>query len=74
LGGPPDEELPTVAGAMSRMGRKKQRKATITLQCLLRFETREDREAVLYLMRRFSSATRFAHQRLLEGMEDREVR
>jgi predicted transposase len=53
---------------------KKRRKATIALQCRLRFETQEDREAVLYLMRRFSSATRFAYQRLLEGMEGREVR
>jgi predicted transposase len=56
------------------MGRKKRRKATITLRCLLRFETREDREAVLSLMRRFSAAVRFAYSRLLEGMEDREVR
>jgi predicted transposase len=42
----------------------------ITLQCRLGFQNEQDRKAVLELMRRFSSAMRFAYQRLLEG-EDR---
>jgi len=39
----------------------------ITLQCLLEFENEKDKEVVLDLMRRFSSATRYAYKRLLEG-------
>jgi IS605 OrfB family transposase len=42
----------------------------ITLQCKIEFQSAQDREIVLSLMRRFSSAMRFAYQRLLEG-EDR---
>ncbi|MCI4409110.1 MAG: IS200/IS605 family accessory protein TnpB-related protein [Thermofilum sp.] len=42
----------------------------ITLQCRLEFQNEQDREVVLDLMRRFSSAMRYAYQRLLEG-EDR---
>jgi hypothetical protein len=38
----------------------------ITLQCQLEFENRQDKKAVLDLMRRFSSASRYAYQRLLE--------
>jgi len=39
----------------------------ITLQCLLEFETNKDRDTVLDLMRKFSSAMRYAYKRLLEG-------
>jgi IS605 OrfB family transposase len=42
----------------------------ITLQCRVEFQSVWDREVLLSLMRRFSSAIRFAYQRLLEG-EDR---
>jgi len=42
----------------------------ITLQCRIEFQSDQDREVLLSLMRRFSSAMRFAYQRLLEG-EDR---
>ncbi len=45
----------------------------LTLQCQLRFECQKDQEAVSELMRRFSSAMRFAYQRLLEGKEESEV-
>jgi hypothetical protein len=37
-------------------------------QCLLEFQNKQDKEAVLDLMRRFSSATRYAYQRLLESV------
>ena len=39
----------------------------ITLECLLEFETKEDINAILDLMRRFSSVMRYAYKRLLEG-------
>jgi len=39
----------------------------ITLECLLEFETNENRDIVLDLMRRFSSAIRYAYKRLFEG-------
>jgi predicted transposase len=45
----------------------------LTLQCQLRFECQKDQEAVSELMRRFSSAMRFAFKRLLEGKEESEV-
>ena len=38
----------------------------LTLQCLLEFENEKDKEEVLDLMRRFSSAMRYAYKRLLE--------
>jgi len=38
----------------------------ITLQCQIEFQNKQDKEAVLDLMRRFSSAMRYAYQRLLE--------
>ncbi len=40
----------------------------------MRFPSRENREALLDLMRRFSSATRFAYQRLLEGYSREELK
>jgi len=38
------------------------------------FPKKEDERAVLDLMRRFSSATRFAYQRLLEGQDRKELK
>jgi len=38
----------------------------ITLQCQLEFQNKQDKEVVLNLMCRFSSAMRYAYQRLLE--------
>jgi len=45
----------------------------ITLQCQLEFQNKQDKEIVLDLMRRFSSALRFAYQRLLEGNNRNEL-
>jgi len=39
----------------------------ITLEFLLELETKEDINAILDLMRRFSSVMRYAYKRLLEG-------
>jgi predicted transposase len=38
------------------------------------FPKKEDEQAVLDLMRRFSSATRFAYNRLLEGQDRKELK
>jgi len=46
----------------------------ITLQCLLEFQSYEDKIAVLKLMRSFSSCMRFAYQRLLEKWERKSLR
>ena len=46
----------------------------ITLQCKLKFKNREDREKILSLMRRFSSAQRYAYKRLLEGKTRNELK
>jgi predicted transposase len=46
----------------------------LTLQCLLEFETKEDINAILYLMRRFSSAMRYADKRLLEGEKRKDLK
>jgi predicted transposase len=46
----------------------------ITLQCLLEFQNTQDKEAVLDLMRRFSSAMRYAYQRLLEGEKRKDLK
>jgi len=43
------------------------------LECMLEFEKEEEKEKVLALMRRFSSATRYAYKRLLEGVPDKEI-
>jgi len=37
----------------------------ITVECLLAFDTDEDKKKVLDLMRKFSSMVRFAYKRLL---------
>ena len=44
----------------------------ITLQCLLEFKNEKDR--VLDLMRRFSSAMRYAYKRLLEGEKRKDLK
>jgi len=46
----------------------------ITLQCLLEFKNKEDREVVLDLMRRFLSAKRYAYQRLLDGEKRKDLK
>jgi len=43
----------------------------LTLSCLLEFESKEDKEKVLALMRRFSSCVRFCYNRLLENHTER---
>jgi len=46
----------------------------ITLQCLLEFENEKDKEIVLDLMRRFSSAMRYAYKRLLESKKRKDLK
>jgi IS605 OrfB family transposase len=46
----------------------------ITTQCQLEFQNTQDRKTVLDLMRRFSSASRYAYQRLLEGEKRKELK
>ena len=46
----------------------------ITLQCQLEFQNRQDEKTVLNLMRRFSSAMRYAYQRLLEGKKRKDLK
>jgi IS605 OrfB family transposase len=46
----------------------------ITLQCLLEFQNTQDKKAVLDLMRKFSSAMRYAYQRLLEGEKRKDLK
>ena len=46
----------------------------ITLQCKLAFESREEKEKVLSLMRGFTSAQRYAYKRLLEGEDRNELK
>jgi IS605 OrfB family transposase len=45
----------------------------ITLQCQLEFQNKQDKE-ILDLMRRFSSAMRYAYQRLLEGEKRKDLK
>jgi IS605 OrfB family transposase len=46
----------------------------ITLQCQIEFQNKQDREIVLDLMRRFSSAIRYAYKRLLEGEKRKDLK
>jgi IS605 OrfB family transposase len=46
----------------------------ITVECLLTFDTDEDKEKVLDLMRKFSSMIRYAYKRLLEKTNEKELR
>jgi transposase, putative, N-terminal domain len=46
----------------------------ITLQCQLEFQNKQDKEIVLDLMRRFSSAMRYAYKRLLEGNKRKDLK
>jgi len=48
-------------------------KLYITLECMLEFEKDEEKEKVLDLMHRFSSAMRYAYKRLLEGISEKEI-
>jgi transposase, IS605 OrfB family, central region len=52
---------------------EKAHKLYITLECMLEFEKKEEKEKVLALMRRFSSATRYAYKKLLEGVAEKEI-
>jgi transposase, putative, N-terminal domain len=52
---------------------EKAHKLYITLECMLEFEKEEEKEKVLALMRRFSSATRYAYKRLLEEVAEKEI-
>jgi len=46
----------------------------ITLQCQLEFQNKQDKEIVLDLMRKFSSAMRYAYKRLLEGNKRKDLK
>ena len=46
----------------------------LTLQCLLEFENEKDKEVVLDLMHRFSSAMRYAYKRLLESEKRKDLK
>ncbi|MFZ8860373.1 MAG: IS200/IS605 family accessory protein TnpB-related protein [Thermocrinis sp.] len=52
---------------------EKAHKLYITLECMLEFEKEEEKEKVLALMRRFSSATRYAYKRMLEEVAEKEI-
>jgi predicted transposase len=54
--------------------KKESERNFITVECLLAFDKDEDKEKVLYLMRKFSSMVRFAYKRLLEKMERKELK
>jgi hypothetical protein len=45
---------------VKKFSEEKAHKLYITLECMLEFEKKEEKEKVLDLMRRFSSATRYA--------------
>jgi IS605 OrfB family transposase len=55
-------------------GSSKNDSCFITLECLLSFDTDEDKKKVLDLMRKFSSMVRFAYKRLLEKTEEKELK
>jgi len=46
----------------------------ITIQCQLEFQNTQDKKTVLDLMRIFSSAMRYAYQRLLEGEKRKDLK
>ncbi|MCC6063467.1 MAG: IS200/IS605 family accessory protein TnpB-related protein [Thermocrinis sp.] len=60
-------------GSGKNCSEEKVHKLYITLECMLEFEKEEEKEKVLALMRRFSSATRYAYKRLLEGVAEKEI-
>jgi IS605 OrfB family transposase len=55
-------------------GNSKNNGVFVTVECLLAFDSDEDKGKVLDLMRKFSSMIRFAYKRLLEKMEEKELR
>jgi predicted transposase len=62
----------SIAGSKN-FSEEKAHKLYITLECMLEFERKEEKEKVLALMRRFSSAIRYAYKRLLEGVAEKEI-
>ncbi|MDN5331148.1 MAG: hypothetical protein PWP45_373, partial [Tepidanaerobacteraceae bacterium] len=50
------------------------RKGMVTIQAKLIFQSSEDKQEVLDLMRRWSSCARFAYNRLLEGKSRNELK
>jgi transposase, putative, N-terminal domain len=46
----------------------------LTLKCLLEFKNEKDKEVVLDLMRRFSSAMRYAYKRSLESQKRKDLK
>jgi predicted transposase len=46
----------------------------VTVECLLAFDSDEDKKKVLDLMRKFSSMIRYAYKRLLEKTNEKELR
>jgi len=56
------------------MPKAKVQKLYLSIHARLVFLKEEDKQAVLDLMRRFSSATRFAYNRLLEGRDRKELK
>ncbi len=59
-------------GSGKNFSEGKAHKLYITLECMLEFE-KEEKEKVLALMRRFSSATRYAYKRLLEEIAEKDI-
>jgi predicted transposase len=57
-----------------RMPKGEAPKLYLGVHARLVFPKKEDEQAVLDLMRRFSSAVRFAYQRLLEGQDRKELK
>jgi len=53
---------------------KKSNSNFATVECLLAFDTNEDKGRVLTLMRKFSSMVRFAYKRLMEGASSKELK
>ncbi len=54
-------------------GKGKNAGGFVTVECLLLFDTDEDKKKVLGLMRKFSSMVRFAYKRLIRKMEEKEL-
>jgi len=53
--------------------KRKAHKHYITLECMLEFGKEEEKEKALTLMRKFSSAMRYAYKRLLEKVTEKEI-
>jgi predicted transposase len=55
-------------------GNSKNNGVFVTVECMLAFDSDEDKGKVLGLMRKFSSMARFAYKRLLKKTEEKELR